>query len=189
MSDLLLSVLDLIPLRRGQSSRDALVASQALAREADRLGYTRYWVAEHHNMDAIVSTVPAVLIPFLSQGTERIRFGSGGVMLANHAPFAVAEQFALLSEMLPGRVDLGLGRAPGSNQLTAAVLRQALPGDGVQNYIRDVSLVRELLGLGENPLGEKLPVEIGQRLFELRATPAMTTVPEMWLLGSSAYSA
>ncbi len=76
MSDLLLSVLDLIPLRRGQSSRDALVASQALAREADRLGYTRYWVAEHHNMDAIVSTVPAVLIPFLSQGTERIRFGS-----------------------------------------------------------------------------------------------------------------
>ena len=189
MSDLLLSVLDLIPLRRGQSSRDALVASQALAREADRLGYTRYWVAEHHNMDAIVSTVPAVLIPFLSQGTERIRFGSGGVMLANHAPFAVAVQFALLSEMLPGRVDLGLGRAPGSDQLTAAVLRQALPGDGVQNYIRDVSLVRELLGLGENPLGEKLPVEIGQRLFELRATPAMTTVPEMWLLGSSAYSA
>lgn len=189
MSDLLLSVLDLIPLRRGQSSRDALVASQALAREADRLGYTRYWVAEHHNMDAIVSTVPAVLIPFLSQGTERIRFGSGGVMLANHAPFAVAEQFALLSEMLPGRVDLGLGRAPGSDQLTAAVLRQALPGDGVQNYIRDVTLVRELLGLGENPLGEKLPVEIGQRLFELRATPAMTTTPEIWLLGSSAYSA
>ena len=189
MSSLKLSVLDLIPLRTGQSSRQALLASRELARQADRLGYTRYWVAEHHNMDAIVSTVPGVLIPFLAQGTDRIRFGSGGVMLANHAPFAVAEQFALLSEMLPGRVDLGLGRAPGSDQLTAAVLRQALPGDGVQNYIQDVTLLRELLGLGETPVGEKLHVEIGGHPFQLRATPAMSTVPDIWLLGSSAYSA
>ncbi|MFT0846341.1 LLM class flavin-dependent oxidoreductase [Actinomycetaceae bacterium L2_0104] len=189
MSDLKLSVLDLIPLRGGQSSRQALLSSQALAQEADRLGYTRYWVAEHHNMDAIVSTVPAVLIPFLSQGTSQIRFGSGGVMLANHAPFAVGEQFALLSEMLPGRIDLGLGRAPGSDQLTAAVLRQALPGDGVQNYIQDVTLLRELLGSGKTPVGEKLHVDIAGRPFQLQATPAMSTVPEIWLLGSSAYSA
>lgn len=189
MSSLRLSVLDLIPLRNGQTSRHALLASQALAREADRLGYTRYWVAEHHNMDAIVSTVPGVLIPFLAQGTTRIRFGSGGVMLANHAPFAVAEQFALLSEMLPGRVDLGLGRAPGSDQLTAAVLRQALPGDGVQNYIQDVTLLCELLGLGKTPVGAKLHVDISGHPFQLRATPAMSTVPDMWLLGSSAYSA
>lgn len=189
MTELKLSVLDLIPLRQGQSSRQALLASQALAREADRLGYTRYWVAEHHNMDAIVSTVPAVLIPFLAQGTSQIRFGSGGVMLANHAPFAVAEQFALLSEMLPGRIDLGLGRAPGSDQLTAAVLRQALPGDGVQNYVRDVNLLRELLGGGETPVGSKTPVEIGSQVFELQATPALSTIPELWLLGSSAYSA
>ncbi|MGO1713926.1 MAG: MsnO8 family LLM class oxidoreductase, partial [Ancrocorticia populi] len=165
-----LSVLDLIPLRSGQTSRDALLASQALAHEADRLGYTRYWVAEHHNMEAIVSTVPAVLIPFLAEGTSQIRFGSGGVMLANHAPFAVAEQFALLSEMLPGRVDLGLGRAPGSDQLTAAVLRQALPGDGVQNYVRDVTLLRELLGGGETPVGERVHVEISGRPFDLSAT-------------------
>lgn len=184
-----LSVLDLIPLRRGQTSRDALLASQALAREADRLGYTRYWVAEHHNMEAIVSTVPSVLIPFLAEGTSQIRFGSGGVMLANHAPFAVAEQFALLSEMLPGRVDLGLGRAPGSDQLTAAVLRQALPGDGVQNYVRDVTLLRELLGGGETPVGERVHVEISGRPFDLSATPAMSTAPDIWLLGSSAYSA
>ncbi|MGO1638788.1 MAG: LLM class flavin-dependent oxidoreductase [Ancrocorticia populi] len=184
-----LSVLDLIPLRSGQTSRDALLASQALAHEADRLGYTRYWVAEHHNMEAIVSTVPAVLIPFLAEGTSQIRFGSGGVMLANHAPFAVAEQFALLSEMLPGRVDLGLGRAPGSDQLTAAVLRQALPGDGVQNYVRDVTLLRELLGGGETPVGERVHVEISGRPFDLSATPAMSTAPDIWLLGSSAYSA
>ncbi|MGO3084823.1 MsnO8 family LLM class oxidoreductase, partial [Ancrocorticia populi] len=149
----------------------------------------RYWVAEHHNMEAIVSTVPSVLIPFLAEGTSQIRFGSGGVMLANHAPFAVAEQFALLSEMLPGRVDLGLGRAPGSDQLTAAVLRQALPGDGVQNYVRDVTLLRELLGGGETPVGERVHVEISGRPFDLSATPAMSTAPDIWLLGSSAYSA
>ena len=184
-----LSVLDLIPLRRGQTSRDALLASRSLAREADRLGYTRYWVAEHHNMEAIVSTVPAVLIPFLAQGTSQIRFGSGGVMLANHAPFAVAEQFALLSEMLPGRVDLGLGRAPGSDQLTAAVLRQGLPGDGVQNYVRDVTLLRELLGGGETPVGDRVHVEIAGNSFDLSATPALSASPDIWLLGSSAYSA
>lgn len=189
MSELKLSVLDLIPLRTGQTSRQALLSSQALAGVADRLGYTRYWVAEHHNMPAIVSTVPGVLVPFLAQGTTQIHFGSGGVMLANHAPFAVAEQFALLSEMFPGRIDLGLGRAPGSDQLTAAVLRQALPGDSVQNYVRDVSLVRELLGAGNTPVGEQLPVEIGGNPFQLRATPAMSTSPDMWLLGSSAYSA
>ncbi|MGO1591011.1 MAG: LLM class flavin-dependent oxidoreductase [Ancrocorticia sp.] len=189
MSDLQLSVLDLIGLRRGQTSRQALLASGALAREADRLGYTRYWVAEHHNMESIVSTVPAVLIPFLAQGTERIRFGSGGVMLANHAPFAVAEQFALLSEMFPGRVDLGLGRAPGSDQLTAAVLRKALPGDGVQNYVHDVTLLRELLGGGETPVGDRVHVEIAGNPYALSATPAMSTSPDIWLLGSSAYSA
>ena len=189
MTDLKLSVLDLLPLRRGQTSRQALLASKSLAQVADRLGYTRYWVAEHHNRDAIVATVPSVLIPFIAEGTTQIRLGAGGVMLANHAPFAVAEQFALLQEMFPGRIDLGLGRAPGTDQLTAALLRQLLPDDGVANYSRDVTFLRNLLGVGDTPLGRNHAVRIGEHDFQLHATPAMTTPTDMWLLGSSAHSA
>ncbi|WRS30311.1 LLM class flavin-dependent oxidoreductase [Actinomycetaceae bacterium MB13-C1-2] len=189
MSDLKLSVLDLIPLREGQTSADALQASRELAALADRLGYTRYWVAEHHNMAAIASTVPAVLIPYLAANTERIRFGSGGVMLANHAPFAVAEQFALLAAMYPDRIDLGLGRAPGSDQLTAAILRQGLPGDGVANYANDVELLRELLGRGMTPLGQDVPLNVAGHRYDIHATAAPVSAVDIWLLGSSAHSA
>ncbi len=184
-----LSILDLIPLRIGQTSSQALHASRALARLADRLGYTRFWVAEHHNIAAIASTVPSVIIPYLAAGTEQIRFGSGGVMLANHAPFSVAEQFALLGEMYPGRIDLGLGRAPGTDPLTSAILRQGLPGDGVQNYANDVQLLRELLGIGETPLGSAVPLDIGGRRYDIQATGAAGSPVDIWLLGSSAHSA
>jgi luciferase family oxidoreductase group 1 len=111
-----LSVLDLIPVRSGQSSADAIAASIALARAADELGFERFWVAEHHNMPAVASTNPAVLIGILAANTERIRVGSGGVMLPNHAPLVVAEQFAILEAAFPGRIDLGIGRAPGSDR-------------------------------------------------------------------------
>lgn len=184
-----LSVLDLIPLRIGQSSAQALHASRSLAHLADELGYTRFWVAEHHNIAAIASTVPSVIIPYLAAGTDQIRFGSGGVMLANHAPFSVSEQFALLGEMYPGRIDLGLGRAPGTDPLTSAILRQGLPGDGVQSYANDVELLRELLGIGETPLGSAVTLDIGGRRYDIQATGAASSTVDIWLLGSSAHSA
>ena len=140
-------------------------------------------------MSAIASTVPSVLIPYLAAGTERIRFGAGGVMLANHAAFSVAEQFGLLSEMFPGRIDLGLGRAPGSDGLTAAILRAGLPGDGVANYVENVELLRELLGLGSTPVGRPVKLDVGGRRYDIHATPAATVATDIWLLGSSAHSA
>lgn len=184
-----LSILDLIPTRTGQNTRDALTVSASMAREADRLGYTRYWVAEHHNMPAVASTVPGVLIPYLAQNTERLRFGSGGVMLPNHAAFAIAEQFALLEAMLPGRIDLGIGRAPGSDPVTAAVLRGGAPGAAVDRFAEDITLLRELLGLGEVPIGDPVGIQLGERPYALRATPQAQSAPDMWLLGSSHYSA
>lgn len=184
-----LSILDLIPLRTGQTSAQALHASRSLAHLADKLGYTRFWVAEHHNIAAIASTVPSVIIPYLAAGTQQIHFGSGGVMLANHAPFSVAEQFALLAEMYPGRIDLGLGRAPGTDALTSAILRQGLPGDGVQQYANDVQLLRELLGIGETELGSAVPLDIGGRRYDIQATGAASSPVDIWLLGSSAHSA
>ncbi|MGO1318189.1 MAG: MsnO8 family LLM class oxidoreductase, partial [Cellulomonadaceae bacterium] len=105
-----LSVLDLVPVRTDQTTADALAASRQLAQSADRLGFTRYWVAEHHNMPAVAATNPPVLIGFLAAATERIRVGSGGVMLPNHTPLVVAEQFAMLEAAFPGRIDLGIGR-------------------------------------------------------------------------------
>ena len=118
-----LSVLDLVPVRSDQRTGDALAASRSLARTADAAGYTRYWVAEHHNMPAVAATNPPVLIAMLAAATERIRVGSGGVMLPNHEPLVVAEQFALLEAAFPGRIDLGIGRAPGTDPLTRYVLR------------------------------------------------------------------
>lgn len=184
-----LSVLDLIPTRTGQSTSDALAVSAEMARTADRLRYHRFWVAEHHNMPAVASTVPGVLIPYLAQGTERIRFGSGGVMLPNHAAFAVAEQFALLEAMFPGRIDLGLGRAPGSDPVTAAVMRGGSPTAAVDSFAEDVNLLRELLGSGDVPIGDPVGIQLRDRPYALRATPRAVTAPEIWLLGSSSYSA
>ena len=124
-----LSVLDLVPVRTDQSTSDALAATVRLAQTADHLGFTRYWVAEHHNMPAVAATSPPVLIAYLAAQTSQMRLGSGGVMLPNHAPLAVAEQFALLEAAAPGRIDLGIGRAPGSDPVTSILLRGAAGRD------------------------------------------------------------
>ena len=122
-----ISVLDLAPVAAGQSAADALAGTTALARRADALGYKRFWVAEHHNIPSVASTAPETLIAHLAALTERIHVGSGGVMLPNHAPLAVAERFGMLEALHPGRIDLGLGRAPGTDQRTAMVLRSGDP--------------------------------------------------------------
>jgi luciferase family oxidoreductase group 1 len=175
-----LSVLDLATVGTGQSTSDALSATGDVARAADRLGYTRFWVAEHHNMPAVASTNPPVLIAHLAAMTERIRVGSGGVMLPNHAPLVVAEQFALLEALHPGRIDLGIGRAPGTDQQTALALRRdpaALSAEDFPQHLLD------LLGL----LGdERVAGGLAERFV---ATPAAESAPEVVLLGSSGFSA
>ncbi|RLV50653.1 LLM class flavin-dependent oxidoreductase [Nocardioides mangrovicus] len=181
-----LSVLDLVPVRSGQSSGDAVHASLDLARTADDLGYHRYWVAEHHNMPAVAATNPPVLIAMIAGATRRIRVGSGGVMLPNHAPFVVAEQFGLLEAAYPGRIDLGIGRAPGSDPVTSYVLRHGGGGvedDAVARFPRYVDDIMTML----EPDGASL--ELNGRSYPLRATPAATSTPPLWLLGSSDYSA
>jgi alkanesulfonate monooxygenase SsuD/methylene tetrahydromethanopterin reductase-like flavin-dependent oxidoreductase (luciferase family) len=123
-----LSVLDLVPVRSGQTTGQALTATRSLAGLADDLGYRRYWLAEHHNMPAVAATNPPVLVAMVAGATRRIRVGSGGVMLPNHAPLVVAEQFALLEAAYPGRIDLGIGRAPGTDPLTGYALRHGAGG-------------------------------------------------------------
>ncbi|RAV11976.1 LLM class flavin-dependent oxidoreductase [Mycolicibacterium sp. GF69] len=180
-----LSVLDLVPVRTDQSTSDALAASTQLAQTADRLGYTRYWVAEHHNMPSVAATSPPVLIAHLAAHTEHLRLGSGGVMLPNHAPLAVAEQFALLEAAHPGRIDLGIGRAPGSDPVTSMALRGAAGRDdrdigAFPDYLDDVVALMSASGVR---------VPIPNQRYILKATPAAVTEPKLWLLGSSMYSA
>jgi luciferase family oxidoreductase group 1 len=176
--DLPLSVLDLAVVADGRTSAQALHDSTTLARAAEALGYTRFWVAEHHNMASVASTSPAVLIAHVAASTERISVGSGGVMLPNHAPLVVAEQFALLEALHPGRIDLGIGRAPGTDQLTAAALRRG--EDLVEDFPRHLLDVLGLLGDQRTAHG----------LWErFRATPVATSTPNVVLLGSSGYSA
>ncbi|HKH23990.1 MAG TPA: MsnO8 family LLM class oxidoreductase, partial [Acidimicrobiales bacterium] len=129
-----LSVLDLAPVSEGSSPAAALQASLTLAAEAERLGYRRYWVAEHHNMPGIASSSPAVLLAHAAGVTSTIRLGSGGVMLPNHAPLVVAEQFGMLEALHPGRIDLGIGRAPGTDQLTARALRRNARASAVDDF-------------------------------------------------------
>ncbi|MGA8851016.1 MAG: LLM class flavin-dependent oxidoreductase [Aeromicrobium sp.] len=180
-----LSVLDLVPVRTDQTSSDAVAATVALAQAADRAGFTRYWVAEHHNMPAVAATSPPVLIAMLAAQTEHIRLGSGGVMLPNHAPLAVAEQFALLEAATPGRIDLGIGRAPGSDPVTSMALRGPAGRDDtdVENfpqYLDDVVALMSANGVR---------VAIPRQNYILKATPAAASVADLWLLGSSMYSA
>ncbi|NYJ19965.1 LLM class flavin-dependent oxidoreductase [Glaciibacter psychrotolerans] len=179
-----LSVLDLIPVRRGQTTAQALTATIALARQADVLGFERYWVAEHHNMQAVASTNPPVLIGIIAANTQRIRVGSGGVMLPNHAPLVIAEQFGLLEAAFPGRIDLGLGRAPGSDPVISALLRSSGAVSEVDAFPRNIGDILALL----HPDGASLALTSGQN-YDLRATPAASSVPTVWLLGSSEYSA
>ncbi|HSX68286.1 LLM class flavin-dependent oxidoreductase [Nocardioides sp.] len=181
-----LSVLDLVPVRSDQSTGDALAASRRLAQVADEVGFTRYWVAEHHNMPGVAATNPPVLIAMLAAATSRIRVGSGGVMLPNHAPYVVAEQFALLEAAHPGRIDLGIGRAPGTDPLTRYVLRGGAGGAEEDPVARFPEYVDEV-GLLLEPDG--VDAQLGARRHGLKATPAARTVPDVWLLGSSDYSA
>lgn len=181
-----LSVLDLVPVRTDQSTSDAVAATIGLARTADELGYTRYWLAEHHNMPAVAATNPPVLIALVAGATARIRVGSGGVMLPNHAPLVVAEQFALLEAAFPGRIDLGIGRAPGSDPVTSYALRHGAGGVSDEAVTRFPEYVDNVLAMME-PDGVGLAVQ--GRTYPLRATPRATSVPTIWLLGSSDYSA
>lgn len=179
-----LSVLDLIPVRSNQSSADAVAASIALAKRADELGFTRFWVAEHHNMAAVASTNPAVLIGILAANTQRLRVGSGGVMLPNHAPLVVAEQFAILEAAFPGRIDLGLGRAPGSDPVITSLLRMSGTTSDVDAFASNVDDIGALLDRD----GAALRLPSGQ-VYSLTATPSARTTPDLWLLGSSEFSA
>lgn len=180
-----LSVLDLVPVRTDQTTADALAATVRLAQTADRLGYTRYWVAEHHNMPSVGATSPPVLIAYLAAQTTRLRLGSGGVMLPNHAPLAVAEQFALLEAAAPGRIDLGIGRAPGSDPVTSYMLRGPAGRDDrdIDQFPDYLDHVRAMMSSG----GVRVQLRDGD--YRLKATPAAASEPRLWLLGSSMYSA
>lgn len=169
-----LSVLDLVPVRSDQSSADAIAASLSLARLADRLGYERYWIAEHHNMPAVAATSPPVLIAMLASATERIRVGSGAMLLPNHAPMAIAEEFALLEAAFPGRIDLGVGRAAGTDPVTSRAL-------GAKT-----ASVDDLLAFLD---ANGARVSVGGHRQVLRATPDAASVPPVWLLGASEGSA
>ena len=170
-----LSVLDLSPIVQGGSAGQSLRASRALAQAAERLGYRRYWLAEHHNMPGIASAATAVALAYAGEGTSTIRLGSGGVMLPNHAPLIIAEQFGTLEAIYPGRVDLGVGRAPGTDQRTAHALRRNLTG-GVDQFPQDVI---ELMAFLKDP-------QPGQAI---RAVPGSGSNVPVWILGSSLYGA
>ncbi|WP_066265506.1 LLM class flavin-dependent oxidoreductase [Hydrogenophaga palleronii] len=175
LSDIRLSMLDLVAVREGGTVADALAIALRTAQHAESLGFTRYWLAEHHNMSGIASSATAVLIGHIAGGTRTMRVGSGGVMLPNHAPLVVAEAFGTLAELYPGRIDLGLGRAPGTDPHTMRALRR----DRVEteaDFPRDVAELQRLLG----------PATPGQRLI---ANPGAGTNVPIWLLGSSLFSA
>jgi luciferase family oxidoreductase group 1 len=175
-----LSVLDLAPVGEGSTAADAVRASIASAQRAEALGYTRFWLAEHHNMPGIASSSPAVLIAAVAGATRRIRVGSGGVMLPNHAPLVIAEQFGTLAALHPGRIDLGLGRAPGSDQLTAAALRRSSGPQGADQFPEQLGELACFLA-GEFPAGHPFA--------RITSVPAGEPQPPLWLLGSSLYSA
>ena len=174
-----LGILDQSPIARGEDASDAVANTITLAKRCDELGYHRYWVAEHHASDTLASSSPEILITRLAAETKRIRVGSGGVMLSHYSPFKVAENFRLLELLYPGRIDLGVGRAPGSDGLTAAALAYGNPL-GIEYY---PAKVKDLVAFvsGQAPLTEAFR--------DLKATPRITTAPEVWMLGSSFDSA
>ncbi|HVL25018.1 MAG TPA: LLM class flavin-dependent oxidoreductase [Thermomicrobiales bacterium] len=175
-----LSILDLTRLRAGETSSQALATTVEMARLADALGYERYWFAEHHSAHGLASGAPEVMIAHVAAQTERIRVGSGGVMLPNHAPLKIAEVFHLLEALHPGRIDLGLGRAPGTDQRTAFALRRSAEAMSADDYPERLA---ELLAYEDHtfPTGH---------LFEtISITPDDVPLPPIWLLGSSAFSA
>src|SRR5258708_19051690 len=175
-----LSVLDLSPVAAGSSGAAALRNSIDLAALADRLGYARYWVAEHHNLASIASSAPEIMIGQIAAATTRIRVGSGGVMLPNHAPLMVAERFKVLEALFPGRIDLGLGRAPGTDPVTSYALRRRQDAGGDDDFLERF---QELLLFESNAFPE------GHPFRSVRAMPQDVALPPIWLLGSSGYSA
>jgi len=170
-----LSMLDLVAVREGGTVRQALDIAVQTAQKAEALGFARYWLAEHHNMPGIASSATSVLIGHIAGKTERIRVGSGGIMLPNHAPLVVAEAFGTLAELYPGRIDLGLGRAPGTDGPTMRALRRDRV-ETEQDFPADVAELQRLLG----------PAQEGARIS---ATPGTNTNIPIWLLGSSLFSA
>ncbi len=175
LSEISLSVLDLAPVATGKTASDAFRNTLELAQNAEQLGYTRYWLAEHHNLPGIASTATSVLIGFVAAGTSKIRVGSGGIMLPNHAPLVIAEQFGTLESLYPGRIDLGLGRAPGTDSMTSYALRRGLMADGHD--------FPELLAELQRYLGEP------EHDMRVRAYPGTGLKIPIWLLGSSTFSA
>mgnify|MGYP005751993157 CR=1 FL=1 len=175
LSDISFSVLDLVPVLTGKTPAHSFKNSLDLAQHVEQWGFKRYWLAEHHNMSGIASSATSVLIGYIAGGTSTIRVGSGGIMLPNHAPLIVAEQFGTLESLYPGRIDLGLGRAPGTDQLTAMALRRDLMGS-VEDFPQHVAELRSYLG----------PAEPGARV---RAVPGEGLEVPIWLLGSSTFGA
>lgn len=169
-----ISVLDLVPVREGQEAGDALRASMDLARHAEALGYTRYWVAEHHNMTGIASAATAVVIGQLAAATKTIRVGAGGIMLPNHAPLIIAEQFGTLEALFPGRIDLGLGRAPGTDQMTMRAMRRSPMAS--DQFPQDVLEVQAFFA----PAGPNQAIQ---------AVPGAGLNVPLWILGSSLFGA
>ena len=170
-----LSVLDLAPITHGSDAGEALRRSLDLARHAERLGYRRFWLAEHHSMPGIASAATSVVMAHVAGGTKTIRVGAGGIMLPNHSPLVIAEQFGTLESLHPGRIDLGLGRAPGSDQLTARALRRNLTSDP-ESFPQDVLELMEYF----QPTDPNAPV---------RAVPGMGLKIPIWILGSSLFGA
>ncbi len=170
-----LSMLDLVAVREGGSVSEAIGIALQTARHAEVLGFTRYWLAEHHNMPGLACSSTAVLVGHIAAGTQRIRVGSGGIMLPNHAPLVVAEAFGTLEALYPGRIDLGLGRAPGTDQLTMRALRRNR-AETEEDFPREVAELQQLLG----------PIQPGQRVI---ASPGADSHVPIWLLGSSLFSA
>lgn len=175
LKDIHLSILDLVPVRAGLSHAEAMHHSLEMAQQAEELGYKRYWIAEHHNTESLVSSATPLLIQYIAQGTTQIRVGSGGVMLPNHTPLIVAEQFGTLDTLFPGRIDLGLGRAPGTDQLTARALRRNRL-ENAEDFPRDVQELRFYLST-EGKEGA------------VKAIPGAGQEIPLYLLGSSTFSA
>jgi luciferase family oxidoreductase group 1 len=176
LSDIPVSILDLATIVQGDRSvADAFQRSLDFAREAENLGYKRYWFAEHHNMESVASAATAVLIGYVANGTKSIRVGAGGIMLPNHAPLIIAEQFGTLASLYPDRIDLGLGRAPGTDPITSHALRRSLHGD-INDFPNDVIELINYLG----------PANAAAKV---KAIPGQGTQVPVWLLGSSTYSA
>ncbi|WP_419875776.1 LLM class flavin-dependent oxidoreductase [Candidatus Pristimantibacillus sp. PTI5] len=177
IQDIPFSILDLAPIITGGTPAQSFRNTLDLAQHAEKWGYNRYWVAEHHNMPGIASSATSVVIGYIAAGTEKIRVGSGGIMLPNHAPLVIAEQFGTLESMYPGRIDLGLGRAPGSDQVAARALRRGLGSNG-EDFPEQLNELRHYFNPGEDARGV-MP----------RAVPGEGLDVPIWLLGSSGFSA